>query len=406
MKKVLFYLCFFLLFTLTAFGQKKSDAAIKQAIEAYEVKIGKAVSALDYDNALDNCLKIIGLYEKKNLNKLKLAAYYTQAGQLAYELGAYRKALKYQLKALTIQQKKMTPVDLIEPYQNITKTCIAAKLYPKAVKYQKQVILILEDEHNAESTNLAIAYGNVGRIYEAAGEYELALQYFQEAAPILKGNEQYKDEFDYYQESIVFLERELGEPALPSFTANPSREVVYGDGKTVSELSMALSILHLEKNYAEALIRFNKLNEESETGKNWESIGLCHYHMGSYPEAIAAYQKALALSPQIMEAHYHNNIGVAYAKNGQLDEAKTAFEAYEAIYPKDYWHCRNWGMWYALQGEKTEAIRQLKLAVALGFSDVEWLENDSSLDSIRDHEDYEDLVKAAERNFKGMHSKE
>jgi len=363
MKKVPFYLCLFLLSALTAFGQKKSDAKIRQAIETYESRISEALSASEHYEMLDSYKEIIKLHEKHNLNKLKLAAYYTQAGQVAYKLKEYRKALKYQQKAIDIQEKKLATTDLIVPYRNMVKICIALKLYLKAVKYQEQII--------------------------------------QDAAIILDGNEQYKTEFDYYQESIDFLKKKLEErPQGYSSTNTAGGKVVYDEGAVVSELSMALSILHLEKNYTEALSRFTELNEESETGKNWESIGLCHYYLDNYPEAIEAYQKAVALSPELMETHYHNNIGVAYTKNGQFEEARTAFETYETLLPDDYWHYRNWAIWYALQNKNDKAIEQLKLAVESGFSDVEWLKNDSSLDSIRDDEDFEYLLKIAKNNFK------
>jgi len=178
MKKVPFYLCLLLLSALTAFGQKKSDTKIRQAIEAYESQISEALSASEYYDMLDNYQEIIKLYEKRNLNKLKLVDYYTKAGQVAYQLKEYKKALKYQQKALVIQEKKLEPVDLLIPYRNIVETCKAVKLYLKAVNYQEQIIQILKNQLDIERADLAIAYGEIGAIYEASRKYQLALDYY------------------------------------------------------------------------------------------------------------------------------------------------------------------------------------------------------------------------------------
>jgi len=404
MKKVPFYLCLFLFSTLTVFGQKRTDAEIRQIIETYESEISEALSASEYYTMLDGYEEIIKLYKKHKLNKLKLAAYYNKAGQVAYELKEYKKALKHQQKALVIQEKKLEPIDLVTSYRDIIKTCKALKLYMKAVEYQEQIITILKDSPDVEHADLAIAYANIGKTYEASRKYQLAIEYFQDAVTILDGNEQYKAELKYYQESIVFLEEKLAErtqigfsPTTERYRVKNEQNVKVGAG-AVSELSMALSILHLEKNYTEALARFEALNIKSETGENWECIGLCHYYMGDYFKAIKAYQKAVNLSPELRQAHYHNNIGVAYAKNGQFEKAKNAFESYEALLPGDYWHYRNWAMLYALQDKKEAAMEQLIIAVDSGFSDVEWLESDTSLNDIRNNEDFDYLYSKAAKN--------
>lgn len=410
MKKIPFYLSLFLFSTLTVFGQKQTDAEIRQAIKTYESEISEALSASEYYTMLDAYEEIIKLYKKHKLNKLKLAAYYSKAGQVAYQLEEYKKTLKYQQKALVIQEEKMGPIDLVTSYRDIIKTCKALKLYMKAVEYQEQIITILKDSPDIEGADLAIAYGNIGKTYEASRKYQLALEYFQNVTKILDGNEKYKAELEYYQESIVFVEEKLAERKQQNFYQRTEGRVIKNviksevkseyvvNSGTTSELSMALSILHLEKNYPEALTRFKKLNIKLETGKNWECIGLCHYYMGNYLKAIEAYQKSVALSPELRQAHYHNNIGVAYAKNGQFEEAKNAFESYEALLPGDYWHYRNRAMLYALQNKKEEAMQQLKIAVESGFSEVEWLESDSSLDNIRDNESFEYLYNKAAKN--------
>lgn len=40
-------------------------------------------------------------------------------------------------------------------------------------------------------------------------------------------------------------------------------------------------------------------------------------------------------------------------------------------------------MYYVLKNEKTRAIAQLQKAIELGYTDIEWLKTNNSLDSIR-----------------------
>nr|2AVP_A Chain A, synthetic consensus TPR protein [Methanothrix harundinacea 6Ac] len=51
----------------------------------------------------------------------------------------------------------------------------------------------------------------------------------------------------------------------------------------------------------------------------WYNLGNAYYKQGDYDEAIEYYQKALELDPRSAEAWY--NLGNAYYKQGDYDEA-------------------------------------------------------------------------------------
>jgi Flp pilus assembly protein TadD len=52
-------------------------------------------------------------------------------------------------------------------------------------------------------------------------------------------------------------------------------------------------------------------------------LGLVYYAQGRYPDAIAELQESVRRHPT--EAEAHNNLGVVYARVGQLDKAATSY---------------------------------------------------------------------------------
>jgi tetratricopeptide (TPR) repeat protein len=63
----------------------------------------------------------------------------------------------------------------------------------------------------------------------------------------------------------------------------------------------------------------------------WFDLGFAESHMGKNAEAIAAYKKAVELSPKWFEANL--NLGLALAKAGSLPEAATALRAATELKP-------------------------------------------------------------------------
>ena len=83
---------------------------------------------------------------------------------------------------------------------------------------------------------------------------------------------------------------------------------------------------------------------------------------------------------------------MAYAKNGQLQDAEQAFQAYQKLFPDAGRTYRNWAMFYALKGDKEKALSNLQKAIGLGYDDLEWLTTDDSLESIRKEKVYLQIV--------------
>ena len=95
----------------------------------------------------------------------------------------------------------------------------------------------------------------------------------------------------------------------------------------------------------------------------YNNLGLAYASKGQLDEAIELYQTALRLKPDYAEAH--NNLGIAYASKGQLEMAIEQFQTAVRLKP-DYAEAHNdLGLAYASKGLLDEAIEHYQTAVRL-----------------------------------------
>ena len=67
------------------------------------------------------------------------------------------------------------------------------------------------------------------------------------------------------------------------------------------------------------------------------NLGVVLWDHGRLDEAIAAYNRAIALRPDLAEAH--NNLGIALKDEGRLDEALACFRRAVELKPDDTRRC-------------------------------------------------------------------
>jgi protein O-mannosyl-transferase len=89
--------------------------------------------------------------------------------------------------------------------------------------------------------------------------------------------------------------------------------------------------------------------------------GLVYDHKGLYNEAIADFNKALALNPSYMEAY--NNRAAVFEKTGQVDKAISDYQKAIALYPRRYEAYFNLGLIYGRTGFTEAAIRYFSEAI-------------------------------------------
>jgi tetratricopeptide (TPR) repeat protein len=75
-----------------------------------------------------------------------------------------------------------------------------------------------------------------------------------------------------------------------------------------------------QKKYKKALERVeNAVSLDSTYAEAWNLVGYASRKLGDYDKSFAAYDKCLAIKPDLMAAHEY--LGEAYLEKGQLDKA-------------------------------------------------------------------------------------
>lgn len=408
-----------------------------------------------YEKALEYQLKDIDISEKNlDLKHPDLATSYSNIGNTYQLLGQFEKALQYQVKSIDIRKEILDPIhpELATSYNNIGNTYKALGQFEKALVYLQKSIDIREESLGPKHPFLATSYSNIGNIYKALEQYEKALMFQQKSIDIQKevldpmhpnlatsyhniaftyqALGQFEKTLVFQQKSIAIWKESLG-PKHPDLglsywnTAITYKEIKeFEKAIALQEKCMAifktalpkdhpyqqrtfntwLEIYHAKasdalerKKYVSALECFDTLNQYVNNGNLWNYTGLCHYYLSNYPKAIIAYQKAVAILPDLRQQYYYNNIGLAYAKNKQYKEAYDAFTEYEKLVPNEGRPFRNWAMYYALQGDTTKALQNLQKAIDLGYVDLEWLKTDDSMDALRKEPLFIEIIEKLEK---------
>lgn len=85
-------------------------------------------------------------------------------------------------------------------------------------------------------------------------------------------------------------------------------------------------------------------------------VGLRHYKLQNFDEAIREFRRAIALYPNFKEAH--SILGNAYFRNRMFDEAAVAYRRVKELDPSDTTAFENMGVIHANRGEYLEAMRE------------------------------------------------
>ena len=93
-------------------------------------------------------------------------------------------------------------------------------------------------------------------------------------------------------------------------------------GPAQFDLGMALYSGH---HYQEAIPHLASAGDlGAATAVSWNALGICYSQAGDLKKAVASYQKALEMDPNLPQAHL--NLGLAYQRLGRAEKSRAEYE--------------------------------------------------------------------------------
>lgn len=108
-------------------------------------------------------------------------------------------------------------------------------------------------------------------------------------------------------------------------------------------------------------------------------------------EGLETYKRYLSQHPDDSRGHMYYATDLAQV--GRKEEAKAQAAKAIELSPDDPLMLYNASCFYAQMGEKENALRSLKEAIAVGYGNYEWLKRDTDLDSLRDDPEFKEIIK-------------
>ena len=140
------------------------------------------------------------------------------------------------------------------------------------------------------------------------------------------------------------------------------------------ELQQAESLIQNQK-FAEAEAQLQSLTAaQSDNPQVWFDLGFTESHLGKSSDAVAAYKKAVELSPTWFEANL--NLGLALAKAGDNGGAATALRAATGLKPATLRVLQVANAWFSLgqvleESDSKEALAAYEKSLELNPSNIE-----------------------------------
>jgi len=297
------------------------QAAKSRAREAYcRMAIALAKEGLaDYSGAIDSYQASLPIWREID-NPFMEVITHNNIGSIHYHLGEYPLAIKSHQQALSL-------VDRIHE-QNV----ISSPFFQLALAITKD-----KDAQIFRSLK-ALSLSLIGRVYDAQGQYQQALEYYQQSLNISRqmsdrygegtalsnigsvyNSQNNSQALNYYQQALAIREQ-IGDRNGIAYSLN-SLGLYYNN---LNEYDKALNY------YQRSLNIFRELNNQTSVGSSLNNIGLVYSNQGYQEQALDYYQQALTIQQKISDrsgvASTLNNIGAAYSAQGKYQQAQNYFQ--------------------------------------------------------------------------------
>jgi TonB family protein len=174
---------------------------------------------------------------------------------------------------------------------------LASAKYKDAVESLKQAIALNPED--------AIAHAKLGLAYSALGEHKPAITEFKQA---IKLNRAFVDAASFYQLGIAYL-------ALSDYASavDPLKQALYG----------------VKAKVLEDRIKSTAGPDEAEIN---DALGRAYYGIGSYRQAVKAFETAVRLKPNLASSHF--GLGLSYMEVGDKRSAEKAEQTLRKLNPR------------------------------------------------------------------------
>jgi signal transduction histidine kinase len=277
---------------------------------------------------------ILSLYGSEDIDSLKykiehsrkessaqVMAYY-DLGMHYREIAQFDSAYSYLGKALQIAEKRAYDHLLPKIYNGMGTVWYKLSNFDKALQYYKQAVEYGIENDAIGNTNRLL---NIGKTYFYQGEYNNALEYFQQAYNNSEKHDDLQGKAHSYKEMAKIYNIWDKYPQAEQYYENALQIYEHlGDKRQISIVLNELGIIARHEKDHQKSIDYQKrsLAIKEEIGYDYgiaaslNGLGITHKTIGDYENALAYYQKALAIQLRIGDdmgaAATISNIGLVY----------------------------------------------------------------------------------------------
>ena len=269
---------------------------------------------------------------------------YHQLAVAKKQLGEYEKALEYYNEFVKIKEKQSPRPDLelAMAYNNIGEVYDRMDDDQKALSSYEKALIVFEQSLPPTHRHLTASYNNIGLLYHRMNDYGKALSSYEKALAIQQQSlpSTHPELAATYNNIGMVYYRMIDYQKALSFHEKALKVRQESLPPTHSDLALSYNNIGNVYNsmgdyrkacfsYEEALkIQHGSLpSSHPDLAPLYNNIGIAYNSMGDYQQALSFYEKALAIQEQSLPsthihlAKFYNNIGLVYTDKGAYEKA-------------------------------------------------------------------------------------
>ncbi|MFN0215935.1 MAG: tetratricopeptide repeat protein [Saprospiraceae bacterium] len=272
-----------------------------------------------------------------------------------------------------------------------------------AVKVRNDSVLLQtanEFSLKAQLKILKIDYDSAQILFGQSRKYFETVDNLWEFAYLLGKQNQTPRAIEYYEKALKIARSESEEAAIAMNLGN-----FY---KAVQKMAEAEKMYLRSLDILERLAKGNPAQFEPDLAGISQSLGVFYSDNNRQKEAIFILGNGLTIQENLAKkipamhteglAYILNNLGFAHLKDGDFSNARECLVKSESLKPENSWVFRNWACFFALQNDVSKSIENLKKASELGYDDPDWVKRETSLEAIRSHVVYAQILEQIKVN--------